>query len=542
MKNDRAPSVLFVVGLPHSGARELTQTLANAGAALARDASRDRIDFGTPNGIARLNAKMLDSIGASLANPGPLIVSGESLARVRGDLTKRLLKSRGKRAAARLEQALTPETTTVICDPQIALLLPFWRSVIASTGIDARFAYVHRNPLARADISRQQSQQPVRRGWFLWQYLTIEILEAAPETKVVKATDLMRDPATVARSLLPDAKPPQGANHVPVLEEHPRDSDTLEDVPLFARQARDLHALLERWPDATVADRTAAVADLRARFDDAMLVGGMGRPSKQIEITLEPEETVGPTRPLILHYHLFKNAGSSIDAMLRKNFGDRWTEHEFARKGRDANRGALIDFLEEHQAIDAFSSHTMLLPLPSVNGRSIIPIIFVRHPLLRMRSAYGFERRQDADTKGARLAKERDFTGYVAALLEEPRNRQARNFQTVRFAFGTPGSPTHEFERAMTTLASLPFVGLVEQYDRSVARLCDLVKPAFPAFEPLIVRRNAESPADTRTIDERITQVRAELGETMYEALVEANRDDIRLFEHVCTLYPGDTD
>lgn len=520
----------------------LTHALVDAGAALAPDASRDPGDFGAPTVIARLNATMLDSIGLSVANPGPLIVSGDTLAQARDGVIRQLLKSRRKRARTLLHEALMPGATTVICDPQLALLLPFWQSVAAEAGITARIVYVHRSPLALADLARQQMRQPVRRGWFIWQYLTLDILEAAPEADVVTAVDLIRNPASVAHALLPNAQRSSAAPSTPRLEDHAHDSDRFDDFALFAGQARDLHALLERWNDAGIADRAAAVADLRARFDDAMLVGAMGRPPKQTDLSPEPDEPTGPTRPLILHYHLFKNAGSSVDAMLRKNFGDRWSEHEFPRKGPDANRAALTAFLEDHQAIDAFSSHTMLLPVPRVGGRSIIPIIFVRHPLLRMRSAYGFERRQNAETKGAKLAKEHDFAGYVAILLKEPRNRQARNFQTVRFAFGTPGGPSQELERALTTLASLPFVGLVEQYDRSIARLCDLVKPAFPDFKPLIVRRNADQPEDSRTIDERVAQVRAELGEAMHDALVEANRDDIALFEHVCALYPGDSD
>ena len=43
-------------------------------------------------------------------------------------------------------------------------------------------------------------------------------------------------------------------------------------------------------------------------------------------------------------------------------------------------------------------------------------------------------------------------------------------------------------------------------------------------------------------IDERVAQVRDELGDAMFDTLVEANRDDIKLFDHVCALYPGDAD
>jgi hypothetical protein len=32
-------------------------------------------------------------------------------------------------------------------------------------------------------------------------------------------------------------------------------------------------------------------------------------------------------RKVVIHYHLFKNAGTSVDRMLKEIYGERWVTH-----------------------------------------------------------------------------------------------------------------------------------------------------------------------------------------------------------------------
>ena len=83
-------------------------------------------------------------------------------------------------------------------------------------------------------------------------------------------------------------------------------------------------------------------------------------------------------RPIIIHYHLFKNAGTSVDAILQRNFGARWTSREYPpRSTPDAARS----FLAANPHIAALSSHTLPLPPPDIPDAEILPILFIRHPL-----------------------------------------------------------------------------------------------------------------------------------------------------------------
>ncbi len=115
-----------------------------------------------------------------------------------------------------------------------------------------------------------------------------------------------------------------------------------------------------------------------------------------------------PQRTVVLHYHLFKNAGTSLDEILKRNFGARWVTREFSMTGGD-NSAELAKWITEEEDAVAFSTHTGIGPVPEVPGVRIVTIMLLRDPISRIRSAYRFERSQRADTFGARLAKETDL-------------------------------------------------------------------------------------------------------------------------------------
>jgi hypothetical protein len=258
-------------------------------------------------------------------------------------------------------------------------------------------------------------------------------------------------------------------------------------------------------------------------------------------VSLFGPETSASTRadiahsPLILHYHLFKNAGTSVDVMLERNFGDRWMEAEFRNPVQsESNAPEVSAFLASRPGLLAFSSHTAVLPTPSMAGRSIFPILFVRHPIDRLKSAYNFERIQNADTGGARLARATDFAGYLKVLTQNTQNRQAQNFQTYRLAFNFPPESGSELERAQRALSTLPFVGLVEAYDRSLEHLQALLQPLFPGFQAFSVKRNV-TVREARTLEGKLNAIREEIGDELYEAAEQANSDDLAIFAQVKT-------
>ena len=232
-----------------------------------------------------------------------------------------------------------------------------------------------------------------------------------------------------------------------------------------------------------------------------------------------------PRRPIIIHYHLFKNAGTSVDAILRQNFGAAWTSREYPpRSTPDAAR----EFLLANPHITALSSHTLPLPPPAIPDAEILPILFIRHPLDRLKSAYLFERDQQADTEGSRLARQHDFAGYLRARLAIPGDRSCRNFHAYRLAMAEPADSGSESERALRTFERLPFIGSVEAFDQSLAALEGMVKPWFPEFRVFHARENVSRAPSS--IEDRLAQLEAELGAETFEIVVAANADDLELY------------
>ena len=243
------------------------------------------------------------------------------------------------------------------------------------------------------------------------------------------------------------------------------------------------------------------------------------------------------TRNFILHYHLFKNAGTSVDVMLDRNFGDRWEKAEFALDDHAANIAEVKAYIEARPRLVALSTHTAHLPPPAIDGVDILPVLFIRHPLLRIESAYRFEAKQGADTYGSQLARSTDLAGYLREQLAHGRFSQVRNFQTSRLSAFFPPDSGPPVERAVRAIAALPFVGLVERYQASAERLARMLRPDFPDFEPLIVQRNRTSNEISASVHQRIAVLRAEIGDELFEETMAANADDIRLYMLVMRHY-----
>lgn len=229
------------------------------------------------------------------------------------------------------------------------------------------------------------------------------------------------------------------------------------------------------------------------------------------------------SRTVVLHYHLFKNAGTSVDQILKAYFGPAWVTAEFPTQDND-NTVAVEDWIAGRPEAQVFSSHTMVGPFPQVDGVEIIPVILLRDPVARIVSAYRFEVKQDADTWGAQLAKAHDLEGYVQARLARQNDRQCRNFQVSRLASICPGAAS-EYTRALNALKLLNahgVVGRVEQFDAFTAALKARLDPHFADFVPTPIQAN-KSQSENSNKDL--------LSDAVLTLLAKANAEDTALLE-----------
>ena len=234
-------------------------------------------------------------------------------------------------------------------------------------------------------------------------------------------------------------------------------------------------------------------------------------------------------KAIVAHYHLFKNAGTSVDKILELNFGSSWDKIEFPSRNLRSNHKLVSDWIEQHQHLSAFSSHTASFPLPQLNNITILPIVFLRHPIVRMLSVYKFERQQNVQNRSTKLARENDFAGYLNQHLDEKNNRSCRNFQTYRLSWLDDSRNKSELERALKGLELLPVVGIVSQFDSSMELFRQAIAKYYPSFKLTSVHVNTTSDPHV-SLEAKLDAVRQDLDSATYQRLLDANRDDLQLY------------
>lgn len=241
-------------------------------------------------------------------------------------------------------------------------------------------------------------------------------------------------------------------------------------------------------------------------------------------------------RFVIVHYHLFKNAGTSVDKALKTAVGDRWASIEAGHGDQRLSPSALRTFIDNRPEVLAVSSHTaMIKPQDLGEDLRVIPIVFLRHPLDRMRSAYDFERRQGADTLGSRMARTLNFPEYVRFFIRHGRSRSFRNFQTHRLAAAAPEKGDSELERALAALELLPHVGVVERYSHSIRQYEQLIRSYLPGFQ-LAPRHENVGGRHGLAPEARLKEIRTAMGPELHEEATQENLQDLQIWERSISL------
>lgn len=237
-------------------------------------------------------------------------------------------------------------------------------------------------------------------------------------------------------------------------------------------------------------------------------------------------------RHILLHSHLFKNAGSTIDWALQRSFGAGFVDH---RDDKDMHRGRmkyLHGFLEAHRKVVAVSSHQMPFdPEYQAPGFTFWFMLMIRDPIARALSVYEYEKSQpERVSLGAKMAKRMSMREYFDWRLRDDAPAVIRDFH-VRSLCDRRHRPKHVLGEAdlLAALerARLPrvLVGFVERFDESMVQFEAALQPAFRGVDLAHViqnRRRGQAPDPQAAL-------RDGLGEALYAELCEKNGLDRRL-------------
>ncbi len=241
------------------------------------------------------------------------------------------------------------------------------------------------------------------------------------------------------------------------------------------------------------------------------------------------------TRPLLVHYHIFKNAGTSFEWTLKQALGRRFCTYDLTAPNQILASVDIIRYVKRRPETEALSSHQASFPAPIIRGREVVTSILIRDPIARIRSIYAFERQQEVSTPGALKAKELDFKGYVEWRLSTA-PAMLCNYQ-VHFCSRTKGSQHKgrldeaHLRKAIANLDRVDIVGTVERYGEWLTLAQLILCKAFPNILLSATRQNVTGTAGETTEAAILDDLVNELGQTLAEHLLEGNKLDMCLHQ-----------
>jgi len=250
--------------------------------------------------------------------------------------------------------------------------------------------------------------------------------------------------------------------------------------------------------------------------------------SSRTSIALDYVIATPAHRFVVVHYHILKNAGTTIEFVLNREFGE-----DFARlHGSDA--GSILGpahaeaFLAEHPPVRALSSHHLTYPKPQVSQLVVFDICFLRDPIDRLASFYQHLQRSDMDEELSPLAARSDLRSFVKVLVRN-HPHLANDAQVNRLAkAGAYTRPPNEsdLEKASAIVREASVPGVVDLFDESCVAAEYALAPAFPGIQLHYVKRNVSPESEPKTAD-----LRTALGKHLFSQLQEMNRLDRELVD-----------
>lgn len=255
-------------------------------------------------------------------------------------------------------------------------------------------------------------------------------------------------------------------------------------------------------------------------------------------------------RFVLLHYHFFKNAGSTIEEILHNTFYENYGRIDTADFDGAVSQEKLIAFLNSNPAMKAISSHQFRYPLPEIPGFLFFDVCFLRDPIDRIRSMYDYFREKPIPGEPASdLAREQSIGGFVAGLIEHHAYR-ASNVQVNLLANGVVNDPPaqSDLSRAVQVMLRTSFPGVVDCFDESLVAGEHFLRPVVPRLA-LAQRPVNVSGGLGQARHARIEKFRIACGPQVFDELVRLNQLDTELVDQAraevrrrFALVPGGSD
>ena len=245
----------------------------------------------------------------------------------------------------------------------------------------------------------------------------------------------------------------------------------------------------------------------------------------------KPKEIDKGKRSILLHFHIFKNAGSTIEWLLEKNFPKKNLSVDGKTPGEIIQMNEICNMLKKKNSIKTVSSHQIRYPIPKNTKFNFIPILFLRHPIDRAFSIYYFKRKEIDNSIGSIKARSMNLSEFIKWNLDFKGYMPMKNFQVLFLSDKATKEEANEkdLEIAINRMKSSLIIGVVDRMDESLVIAESFLKQEFPEINLAYVKQNV-SKERKGTMTERLKQSEEELGKNLMERLEKCNKLDMKLY------------
>ncbi len=238
-------------------------------------------------------------------------------------------------------------------------------------------------------------------------------------------------------------------------------------------------------------------------------------------------------RFVVVHYHIFKNAGTTVERVLEREFAGRFARIHGPTPDAVLDAEDLTAFLNDHPNVQAITSHHLRYPVPQMRNVVIFDCCFLRHPLDRIDSLYSYYRKIDSMDPLSRSAHRLTAADFVRQLLNHS-PEQISNVQLTylanRGAFTRPANKG-DLRRAVQTVRNMALPGVVEMFRESMVAAEYFLRPAFPSICLAALPANVSRPM-LPSVTDRQSRLIQLWGRGLYEELKRLNELDLQLVAH----------
>lgn len=233
---------------------------------------------------------------------------------------------------------------------------------------------------------------------------------------------------------------------------------------------------------------------------------------------------------MIVHIHIFKNAGTTIEWILGNNFGERARTFDGKDPQGTISSRDLMDFLSKYPDTLAVSSHHLRFPLTDHHNYNFLPIFFVRHPIDRAFSIHSYFKRRTDDYIFTEKAKTLPLKGFIEWQLES-NYKTIKNFQVIAISKNDnfANVETSDIDVATERFRNSELTGIVERMDESLVVAEHYLKPIFNNIDLSYIKQNI-SPDRIGSLNEKIESGKTSIGDSLMNRLIEVNKLDFELY------------